>query len=218
VIDISKKLMINQITWLIFSVPSLLIASTIHEFAHAFAAYKLGDYTAKIEGRMTLNPLAHIDPVGALMMVIARFGWSKPVPINEHNFDDPVAGTALSSFAGPLSNIIAAALTALPLRLLIRSNLISQQNLSTNFLSQMLIVFMLVNVSLGIFNLVPLPPLDGHKIVRALLPRKLRYYWEQLEEYSIIILILIFLPFSPLSQLLDWILTSSIELFLTIFL
>jgi Zn-dependent protease len=208
--------MINQITWFIFSIPSLLIASTVHEFAHAYAAYKLGDYTAKIEGRLTLNPLAHIDPIGAIMMILARFGWSKPVPINEHNFENPVAGTAISSLAGPISNILLAAISALPLRFILRTSSLDAQALTNNYFVRILLVFVLVNLSLGIFNLIPLPPLDGHKIVRAFLPRKLRYYWEQLEQYSIWILALIFLPISPLSQAVDWVLSTFIEIFLAI--
>jgi Zn-dependent protease len=209
--------MINQISWFIFSLPSLLIASTIHEFAHAFAAYKLGDYTAKIEGRMTLNPLAHIDPVGALMMIFARFGWSKPVPVNEHNFENPVLGTALSSLAGPISNFLAAILASIPLRILIQQNIISGQSISNSYFSQLFLVFVLVNLSLGIFNLIPLPPLDGHKVMRAVLPRKLRYYWEQLENYSMWILIFLFLPFSPLSQVVDRLISTLMNTFIAIF-
>jgi Zn-dependent protease len=209
--------MIDQITWFLFSLPSLLIASTVHEFAHAYAAYQLGDYTAKIEGRMTLNPLDHIDPIGALMMAFARFGWSKPVPINEYNFENPVTGTALSSLAGPLSNFITAVVFSLPLRFLIQIPSFNADSLSNNYLFQLLLVFILVNLSLGIFNLIPIPPLDGHKIIRAFLPQKLRYYWEQLEKYSMWLLLALFLPFSPLSWIVDWLITTLTQTFLAIF-
>ena len=86
-----------DIFWIIFAIPSIIIASTVHEFSHALTAYKLGDPTAKAEGRLTLNPLVHIDPLGALMLVLVRVGWSKPVPIDERNFDNPVLGTALTA-------------------------------------------------------------------------------------------------------------------------
>lgn len=202
--------MINQTAWMLFSIPSFIIASTVHEFAHAYTAYKLGDLTAKINGRMTLNPLAHIDPVGAIMMVIARFGWSKPVPVNEYNFKNPVLGTALTSLAGPASNLILAVLGAVPLRFLIHSNELTPDTLRANFLITTFRTFILVNLSLGIFNLIPLPPLDGHKIVRAFLPEQLRYYWEELAKYSTWILVFMFLPFSPLSSFIDLILETAI--------
>jgi len=202
--------MINQTAWIIFSIPSLLIASTVHEFAHAYTAYKLGDLTAKINGRMTLNPLVHIDPIGALMMIFVRFGWSKPVPVNEYNFKNPVLGTALTSLAGPVSNLILAVIGAIPLRFLIHSNEVDPNSLGVTFLMTTFTTFVLVNLSLGIFNLIPLPPLDGHKIVRALLPKQLRYYWESLNKYGMWILILMFLPFSPLSHVIHVVLETAI--------
>lgn len=201
--------MIDQISWILFSVPSILIASTVHEYAHAWAAFRLGDYTAKMNGRMTLNPLAHIDPIGALMMVLARFGWSKPVPINQYNFNDPVRGTALTSFAGPASNLILATITAIPLRFLLVATNGSPESIELTFITTLLLTFMLVNISLAVFNLLPIPPLDGHKIVRALLPERLRYYWENLERYGMWILVLMFFPFSPL-----YLITSSILSFM----
>src|SRR5689334_17429306 len=102
-----------DIFWIIFAIPSIIIASTIHEFAHAWTANKLGDPTAKAEGRLTLNPLVHIDPLGALMLVIARVGWSKPVPITEQNFHNPVFGTALTAIAGPINNLLLAVITGM---------------------------------------------------------------------------------------------------------
>ncbi len=164
----------DTIYWLLFAIPSILIASTIHEYSHGLMAYKLGDPTAKAEGRLTLNPLAHIDPLGALSMIIFRFGWSKPVPINEYNFSKREFGTALVAFAGPLSNLLMALLCGLV-------NFIFKPDLGT-VLGSFLLTFTLVNLSLAFFNLLPVPPLDGHKIVRAILPRKLRYYWEELEK------------------------------------
>lgn len=183
----------DTIYWIIFAVPSILIASTVHEYAHGWVAYKLGDPTAKAEGRLTLNPIKHIDPIGALSMVLFRFGWSKPVPINEYNFEHREADTALTALAGPTSNMIMAIFTGL-INLLVRPE-------QGSIIWAVLFTFISVNISLALFNLLPIPPLDGHKIVRAFLPKKLRYYWEMLERYSIIIILLFILPFSPLYTL-----------------
>jgi len=178
--------------WFLVAVPSILIASTVHEYAHAYAAFKLGDATAKAQGRMTLNPLKHIDPVGAISMILFRFGWSKPVPINEYNFENRERDTAITSLAGPVSNLVLASLSAL-VNLLIANNTLP-------LIVFLLYTFTTINLALAIFNLIPIPPLDGHKIVRALLPKSLRYYWERLERYSIVLILLLILPFSPLSR------------------
>lgn len=181
----------ETIYWILIAVPSILVASTVHEYAHAYVAYLLGDITAKVEGRLTLNPLKHIDPIGAISMVLFRFGWSKPVPINEYNFEKRELYTALTALAGPVSNLILAILTAI-VKYLFR---IEEDSL----IEYLLYSFTTINLSLAIFNLLPIPPLDGHKIVRALLPKQLRYYWEKIEDYSIILILLLILPFSPIS-------------------
>ena len=160
--------------------PSIIIALTCHEYAHGLVAYKLGDPTAKAEGRLTLNPLAHLDPLGTMMLILFRFGWGKPMPINEYNFKNPVLGTALSSLAGPMTNLILAIIGATVFNLVTITN---------PLLNAMLLYFVLINILLMIFNLLPVPPLDGHKVVRALLPGKLRYNWELLENYSPFLLI-----------------------------
>ncbi len=179
----------ETIYWILFAVPTILVASTIHEYAHGWAAFKLGDPTAKAAGRLTLNPLKHIDPVGAISMILFRFGWSKPVPINEYNFEKRELGTALTALAGPVSNMILALLGGL-LNWIINPS---------GILYMILFVFVMINISLAVFNLLPIPPLDGHKIVRALLHKKIRYYWEQMEKFSIFIILLFILPISPLS-------------------
>lgn len=179
----------ETIYWILFAVPTILIASTVHEYAHGWAAFKLGDPTAKAAGRLTLNPLKHIDPIGAVSMVLFRFGWSKPVPINEYNFEKRELGTALTALAGPVSNMLLALLGGL-LNWVIRPD---------GILFVILFVFVSINISLAVFNLLPIPPLDGHKIVRALLPKKIRYYWEKMERYSVFIILLFILPISPLS-------------------
>lgn len=198
----------DTIYWIILAVPSILIASTVHEYAHGWAAYKLGDPTAKAAGRLTLNPLKHIDPIGALCMILFRFGWSKPVPINEYNFERREVDTALTALAGPVSNILLALLTALV-------NFIFKPDPSSIF-AVILIVFASINISLAVFNLIPIPPLDGHKIVRALLPKKIRYYWEKLERFSIFIILIFILPISPLSAWTSTFLSGTITKLLSI--
>jgi Zn-dependent protease len=184
---------------LIIIVPSVIVASTIHEYAHALMAYKLGDYTAKALGRLTLNPISHIDPVGLLAMILSggRFGWSKPVPIDERNYTiNPALGTAIVAIAGPVSNLIIAALSGLFFRIFLSSNINSTASLVT-------IIFISINLSLALFNLIPIPPLDGSRIVRAVLPQNLKYYWEQFERYvPFIFIFIMFLPGSPFSAVI----------------
>ncbi|HOV29509.1 MAG TPA: site-2 protease family protein [Candidatus Dojkabacteria bacterium] len=191
-----------DITWMVFALPSIILASAVHEYAHAATAYKLGDPTAKAEGRMTLNPLAHIDPMGILCMVLFRFGWSKPVPINENNFTNKKLGMALSALSGPVSNFILLLLTAL-LNYLLKPSISSPIYL-------FLFVFAIVNCSLSIFNLIPIPPLDGHKIVGGLLPNRLSYYWDDLEKYSLLLIIVLVLPIFPFGSLASYIISSAI--------
>ena len=190
--------------WILFAIPSILIASTFHEYAHAWVATKLGDLTAKVNGRLTLNPLAHIDPIGAISMLILRFGWSKPVPINEYNFERRERDTALVSLAGPISNI-----------LLLLTALINFLLKPTGMLLTFVHTFAMVNIVLAIFNLLPIPPLDGHKIVRAILPRKARYYWEGIERYQIILLAILLIPIFPFGSIVSLIMGRVSIFFLT---
>ena len=196
------------IYWMIIAIPSILIASTVHEYAHGYVAFKLGDPTAKAEGRLTLNPIKHIDPIGALSMLIFRFGWSKPVPINEYNFEKRELYTGLTALAGPVSNFLLAILMGL-----INHFFIKDPNTPIAFI---LFSFTTINVALGVFNLIPIPPLDGHKIVRAILPKGIRYYWEQLEKYSLILMLLLILPFSPLREIVFTFINNTLVRILTL--
>lgn len=197
----------ETIYWILFAIPSILIASTFHEYAHAWAATKLGDLTAKINGRLTLNPLAHIDPIGAISMLILRFGWSKPVPINEYNFERRERDTALVSLAGPISNMLLLLITAL-INLLLKPTGIASTFVST---------FAMVNIVLAVFNLLPIPPLDGHKIVRAILPQKVRYYWESMEKYQMILLAILLIPIFPFGSIVSLIM-GKVSIFVLIIL
>jgi Zn-dependent protease len=140
----------------------LLVSLPFHEFSHALAAYRLGDSTAKYMGRLTLNPLAHLDPFGALLILIAGFGWAKPTPYNPYNVRGGKTGEVIIAIAGPISNLVLAVAAALPLRY-INATGIAVPDLLVNVLE----TFILLNVILAVFNFIPIPPLDGSKLLYA---------------------------------------------------
>lgn len=182
-------------SWLI----ALIVAITIHEFSHAYAADRLGDPTPRVQGRLTLNPLAHLDPLGTLMLLIARFGWGKPVVFDPFNLRHPRRDAAIISLAGPVSNILLATVLALILRL----------GLTTDF-AMLFYVFLqpviVLNVFLAVFNLVPIHPLDGFKIVEGILPPEYARQWHELESYGMIFLLFMVFPLfggtAPISRLI----------------
>ncbi len=188
----------NTIQQIILVVPGFLVAITVHEFAHGYIAYRLGDPTAKLAGRLTLNPLSHLDLVGSLALILTRMiGWAKPVPVDPRYLSDPRKDMLWISLAGPAANMITA--TALALILHTLTFLFSgpsSGNMSAFILKPLLPIIWFgvqINVGLGIFNLLPVPPLDGSKILAGMLPQDLAYKYEQLEPYGfIILLVLIF--------------------------
>ncbi len=143
----------------------LFTAITVHECAHGYVAYKLGDPTAKYSGRLTLNPIAHLDPIGALCMVLFGFGWAKPVPINPMYFRDRKKGSALTALAGPLSNIVLAFVSTIFAALYYAFVLAKFPGILTSFVFEVFVQLAFVNISFAIFNLIPFPPLDGSKIL-----------------------------------------------------
>lgn len=172
---------LEQIKFYILSALAALVALTVHEVAHGFAAYKLGDNTAKNLGRLSLNPMKHLDPIGTLCMVFFHIGWAKPVPINARNFKKPKRDFALCALAGPLTNLILAFLFAgfyLLFIALLRGVRVEYGSFAYNLIENTLTfiaVFYSVNVGLGVFNLVPIPPFDGSRILHVILPEKIYF-------------------------------------------
>jgi Zn-dependent protease len=172
-----------SLTTLISRVITLVIAFTVHEFSHALAADQLGDDTPRLQGRLTLNPLVHLDPVGSLMLVIAGFGWARPVQINPYVIQRrSPAGPMIVAAAGPFSNLLLALVATIP----IRAGLISVT--SSSFLSQFFVEFIWINLILLFFNLLPIFPLDGEKIIDYFLPPRGQEILRQIRPYGMYIL------------------------------
>lgn len=177
----------------------LLVGFPVHEFSHALAAWRLGDGTAKLFGRLTLNPIAHFDPLGGILLAVTflgsngsfGFGWAKPTPVNPSNLQGGRNGEALVAAAGPISNLVMAAAVALPLRYLVANPDLAAQ--VPDVVIQTMIIFVFINLVLMVFNLFPIPPLDGSKVLFALLPPQTSWRWRPiLEQYGFILLLVVF--------------------------
>ena len=190
--NVSFEVMLSRV--LVLAV-LLLGAFPIHEFAHALAAYRLGDSTARLFGRLTLNPLAHFDPAGGLMLAISLllvgfgFGWAKPTPVNPRNLEGGRWGEAIVAAAGPISNLILAIVAAIPLRFVYATNM------DIGFLELVFQLFIVINLALMLFNLLPIPPLDGSAVLFAFLPPQTAWQLRPiLAQYGVLILILLIFP------------------------
>jgi Zn-dependent protease len=177
---------------IVLSLPGIILALSFHEFAHAYVSDRLGDPTPRNAGRLTLSPLAHLDPIGLLMIIFARFGWARPVPINPRYYKNPKRDEILVSAAGPAMNLLLAVAFMALLKLTIVYDLSGFLSQSVfNNLQILLYVTVVVNVGLGLFNLIPIPPLDGfHILANIIHPRHYRIL-ATMEQYSTIILILL---------------------------
>jgi Zn-dependent protease len=186
-----------SIEGLIAAIVALLVGLTFHEFSHALLADQLGDRQPRAMGRLTLNPIPHIDPIGALMLVIAGFGWAKPVMVNPAALRDGQRGMAIVAFAGPIANVVVAIGFAVIYRVL------GVVGVDDGFVLRLVELVVRLNILLAIFNLIPIPPLDGYNVLLAFLPPRQALVVRQYAPYGVIILLLlVFLPGSPLRALL----------------
>jgi len=209
-----------NIAQLILFIPSILLALTVHEFAHGFIAFRLGDPTARNMGRLTLNPLAHLDLVGTLALLIFHFGWAKPVPVNPSYFRNPRRDMIWVSLAGPGANILLALITGMCQKFMVISGIIDQFSIP----HLMLAFTVFINLMLAFFNLIPIPPLDGSKVVGGLIPLQYLAKWEAFERIGWIVIIGLFFfgrytgvfffsPIFKLSRLFYSLFTGEVTLF-----
>lgn len=211
----------SYIVQILLSLPIILLALSVHETAHGYVAYKLGDPTAHSLGRLTLNPVKHLDPFGFLSMILFGFGWAKPVPINTRYFKKPKRDMALTGVAGPISNLLLALAFALAMKLfylLVRPVSFPNETLllMAVYFQSFLYYGIYMNVSLAIFNLLPIPPMDGSRLLFAVLPSNLYFKIMRYEQY-IYIAVLVLLALGVLSPIISVLTKAVMKLIFTIF-
>lgn len=199
---------------MLYSIPAILIGFSFHEFAHAYSAYLLGDNTAKARGRLTLDPIAHIDILGFLAILLAHFGWAKPVPINPLNFKNRKTGSIIVSLAGPMMNLL---LAILSLAIIYSSMYVF--NIQNQVYYGIMSKIYDVNIVLAVFNLIPLPPLDGSKILAGFLPSKAEFAMYRYENYTyVLLMVLVFtgvinMVLGPMINMADGAVSNLVGLF-----
>lgn len=201
-------LSLNYIIMRILSVVFIVfLILPLHEFAHGYIANKLGDKTAKYSGRLTLNPIYHLDPLGALALLLFGFGWAKPVPIDPRNFKNPKSGMAITAAAGPISNFLAALVGGFLYYGIIVIFYRSMSSVVFGLVQSFFMSYISINIGLAVFNLLPIPPLDGSKILGAFLPDRILYkYYEYQNIINIVMFALLFVGVLsiPLMFLQEW--------------
>jgi Zn-dependent protease len=210
---------LDRILSLLIIAPPILFALTVHEYAHGWMAFRYGDPTAKNAGRLTLNPLSHLDPIGTIMLFLIHLGWAKPVPVNPYYLRHPKRDMIWVSLAGPGANMLTALACGLVIRLVNPLSAYLQMGSSfLGILALMVVYGMMINIVLAIFNLIPLPPLDGSKILRGLLPDQYEHQMDQLERIGPFLLLGIILVTSFAGiPILSWIVTPFVSFFSYLF-
>lgn len=206
--DFLNNFDLNALLFLLIRVAAVLICIVVHELSHGLAARLLGDHTAKRAGRLSLNPLRHIDPVGFLMLLIVGVGWAKPVPVDMRHFKRPKRGMALTALAGPVSNFLLA-LGALGLSSLLYVFLPEDGSIIFAYARLFLCYIAVLSVGLGLFNLIPIPPLDGSRLLFSLLPNRLYLRlmrWERYLMFAVIALAYFGFFAGPLNTCMGWVL------------
>ncbi len=225
---LSSMIATGEIVDLLLTLPGLLIAITFHEFAHAFAADRLGDDTPRIQNRLNLNPLSHLDPIGSMLLLFAKFGWGKPVQINPRNFNKNISmstGEAIVSAAGPLMNFILAIIfTIIDFAISIFAKAWVETTVIGSLVVLMVEITVTINIALGVFNLLPFPPLDGSKIFINFMPYKVRSWLIEKQQIFYIIFLVIWITgissyfvgyiVDPITKGIYWLVAKLFELFL----
>ena len=193
ILNQSSLSMGQKLTYILILAFCVLFSLSVHEFSHGLAAYAVGDKTAKYSGRLSLNPLAHLDPFGAICLFLFGFGWAKPVPVNPWNFKNKKGGMILTALAGPFSNFLLAFIAMVIYTLLggLRFSSASFGFTLASVFYELAYYMIMINLGLGLFNLIPIPPLDGSKVLTAILPERTYFKLMNYERYGFIILIIL---------------------------